>query len=155
MGVAMCYVIEYLSKWSFSYQGVNLIAVHPLLPILDDVIIVIIVVSIVKNFPFFFVTRVFTLTLLVPSLLFCIIHLKMKNEGQFKHWFKVKERYIYSQWCSHKNKTNLIDVFVCFDKVNGKLPQGSWSWVTKALGHVPLKSWREKLHFNRKKGTCI
>lgn len=24
-----------------------------------------------------------------------------------------------------KTKTNLIDVFVCFDKVNGELPQGS------------------------------
>lgn len=37
-----------------------------------------------------------------------------------------------------RKKTNLIDVFVCFDKVNGELPQGSCSWVTKALGHVPL-----------------
>lgn len=43
-----------------------------------------------------------------------------------------------------KNKTNLIDVFVCFDKVNGELPQGSWSWVTKALGHVPLKYQKGK-----------
>ena len=87
-----CYVLcsKYLSKGSFSYQGVNFIAVHPLLPILDDVVIVIIVVPIVKNFPFFFVTGVFTLTLLVASLLFCIIHLQIQNERKFKHSFSAQ-----------------------------------------------------------------
>lgn len=50
-----------------------------------------------------------------------------------------------------KIKTNLIDVFVCFDKVNGELPQGSWSWVTKALGHVPLKYQMGKSQYFMKK----
>lgn len=68
-------MIKHLSKRSFSYQGINLITVHPLLPILDDVVIVIIVVAIIKDFPLFFVAGVFALTLLVASLLFCIIHL--------------------------------------------------------------------------------
>lgn len=69
--------IQYLSKGSLSYQGINLIAVHPLLPILDNVVIVVIIVAIIKHLPLLLVTGVFTLTLLVPSLLFCIIHLPM------------------------------------------------------------------------------
>lgn len=53
-----------------------------------------------------------------------------------------------------EDKTNLIDVFVCFDKVNGELPQGSWSWVTKALGHVPLKYQKQKSQYLKKQTIC-
>ena len=71
----MSAVMTHLSERPLSYQGINLIAVHPLLPIFDDVVVVIIVVAIVEDLPLFLVAGVLALTLLVPALLFCIINL--------------------------------------------------------------------------------
>ena len=65
----------HLSERPLPYQGVDLIAVHPLLPVLDDVVIVVIVVAIVEDLPLLLVAGVLALPLLVATLLLCIINL--------------------------------------------------------------------------------
>lgn len=73
---------SYLTKGPFPNQGVDLIAVHPFLPILDDVVIVVIVVAIIKDLPLLLVARVLPLTLLVPAFLFCIIDLEQTQRSR-------------------------------------------------------------------------
>lgn len=68
-------VLTHLSERPLSYQGIDLIAVHPLLPVFDDVVIVVIVVAIVEDLPLLLVAGVLALTLLVSALLLCIINL--------------------------------------------------------------------------------
>lgn len=73
--------LSYLSKGAFAYQGVDLITIHPLLPVFYDIIIVIVVIAIVVNLPLLLVAGIVSLALLVSSLLFCIVNLKWIYKG--------------------------------------------------------------------------
>lgn len=48
----------------------------------------------------------------------------MLNDTKYSTLYRGETQIIFTD-DFHENKTNLIDVFVCFDKVNGELPQGS------------------------------
>jgi len=65
----------YLSKGAFPNEGVNFISVEELFAIFNDIIVVIVVISVVKYFPLLFMRRVF-LTLLCSPLLFRVINLQ-------------------------------------------------------------------------------
>lgn len=68
--------LNYLSEGTFAYQGINFVTIHPLFSVFYNIIIVIIVITIIVNLPLLLMTRIVSLALLVPSLLFCIVNLK-------------------------------------------------------------------------------
>lgn len=69
------HTLPHLAKGAFSYEGVDLVAVHPFLAVLDDVVVVVIVVAVIVDLPFLLVAGVLSLALLVTTLLFCIVNL--------------------------------------------------------------------------------
>lgn len=47
---------SYLSKGTFAYQGVNFVTIHPLFPVLYNIIIVVVIVTIIVNLPLLLMT---------------------------------------------------------------------------------------------------
>ncbi len=72
-----------MSKGSFADEGIDLVAIEEALSVTDNIIVIVIVISVVKDFAFLLIvllTRVFAWCLLLCSpFLFCIVNLvKMK-----------------------------------------------------------------------------
>lgn len=70
----------YLTERSLPNQRINFITIQEFFTIFNDIIVVVIVIAIVVDFPLLFVGRILTLRLLRPSLLFRIIHLKQNKK---------------------------------------------------------------------------
>lgn len=79
-----------MSKGSFADEGIDLVAIEEALSVTDNIIVIVIVISVVKDFAFLFIvllTRVFAWCLLLCSpFLLCIINLlKIKVLIQRRH----------------------------------------------------------------------
>lgn len=68
-----------LSKGSFPYEGVDLVPVEELLPVLDDVVVVVVVEAVVVELALLLVRAVVPLRLLCSPLLLRIVHLQTNN----------------------------------------------------------------------------
>lgn len=73
-GVIEC--LDDLPERSFAYQRVDFVSFQELFTIFDDVIVIIVIIAFVIDFPFFLVRRVFALDLSRSSFLFRIVNLK-------------------------------------------------------------------------------
>ena len=76
----------HLTKRSFANQRVYLVSVKELLSILDDVVMVVIIIPIVVQFPFLLVRTILTLCLLRTSFLLGIVHLLAKKKKISSLW---------------------------------------------------------------------
>ena len=69
----------HLSEGALADERVNLVAVHPLLAGLDDVVMVVVVVAVIVEAPLLLVARILALRLLCSPLLLGVVHLWMEE----------------------------------------------------------------------------
>lgn len=66
---------KYLSKGSFADKRIDFVSVEETLAVADDIVVIVVIISVIVEFALLLVLRILTLRLLRSAFLLCIINL--------------------------------------------------------------------------------